>query len=220
MFDISERFIVLDTETTNSIDDPFCYDVGWAVIDKDGNVFESASYVVADVFLDKELMESAYFKDKVPQYWADIKLGLRELKTYFNIKKVLADCVKRNNVKIVIAHNTRFDYRSLTLTQRYLTSSKYRFFLPRGVEIWDTLKMSRAILKNSDEYGEFCYNNNYLTKRMCKRYTAEIIYRFLTGNNDFEESHTGLEDVMIEKDIFSYCINIQPDIDGALWARS
>lgn len=220
MFDISERFIVLDTETTNSIDDPLCYDVGWAVIDKDGNVFESASYVVADIFLDKELMESAYFKDKVPQYWADIKLGLRELKTYFNIKKALADCVKRNNIKIVIAHNARFDYRSLTLTQRYLTSSKYRFFLPREIEIWDTLKMSRAILKNNDEYGEFCYNNNYLTKRMCKRYTAEIIYRFLTGNNDFEESHTGLEDVMIEKDIFTYCLNIQPDIDGALWARS
>ena len=80
--------------------------------------------------------------------------------------------------------------------------------------------MSRAILKNNDEYGEFCYNNNYLTKRMCKRYTAEIIFRFLTGDNDFEESHTGLEDVMIEKDIFTYCLNIQPDIDGALWARS
>ena len=53
-------FIVVDTETTNSIDDPLCYDIGFAVIDKTGHVYESHSFVVADIFLDKELMSSAY----------------------------------------------------------------------------------------------------------------------------------------------------------------
>ena len=202
-----DRFIVIDTETTNSIDDPLCYDVGFAVVDILGNVYENYSFVVADIFLDKELMSYAYFADKIPQYWEDIKKGKRELKTFFNIKKVFADCVKRNNVKIILAHNARFDYRSLNLTQRFLTSSKYRFFFPFGVEIWDTLKMSRTVLNNIDEYSEFCYTNDYLTKRLCKRFTAEIIYRFITGNNDFEESHTGLEDVLIEKEIFVYCVS-------------
>lgn len=220
MFKNSDRFIVVDTETTNSLDDPFCYDVGWAVIDKFGNVFESHSYVVADVFLDKEMMSHAYFADKIPQYWRDIKNGSRELKTFFNIKKAFSKCVFKNNVKIVIAHNARFDYRSLNYTLRYLTKSKYRFFFPFGIEIWDTLKMSRDVLSKDTSYGEFCYNNNYLTKRMCKRYTAEIIYRYLMGDNDFTESHTGLEDVKIEKDIFSYCIYKKPRIDGALWARA
>lgn len=215
----NDRFIVVDTETTNSIDDPLCYDVGFAVVDMFGNVYENYSFVVADIFLDKELMSYAYFADKIPQYWEDIKNGKRELKTFFNIKKAFADCVKRNNVKIILAHNARFDYRSLNLTQRYLTSSKYRYFFPFGVEIWDTLKMSRMVLNDVDEYGEFCYSNNYLTKRLCKRFTAEIIYRFITGNIDFEESHTGLEDVLIEKEIFVYCISIMPEIDGVLWAR-
>lgn len=215
----NDRFIVLDTETTNSIDDPLCYDVGFAVVDILGNVYEKYSFVVADIFLDKELMSSAYFADKVPQYWEDIKKGSRELKTFFNIKKAFADCVKRNNIKIILAHNARFDYRSLTLTQRFLTSSKYRYFFPIGIEIWDTLKMSRAVLNNSEEYSEFCYSNDYLTKNLCKRFTAEIIYRFITGNNEFIESHTGLEDVMIEKEIFVYCISLMPEIDGVLWAR-
>ena len=219
MFDLTERFIVVDTETTNSIDDPLCYDVGFAVVDILGNVFENHSFVVADIFLDKELMSYAYFADKIPSYWEDIKSGKRELKTFYNIKKAFADCVKRHNVKIVMAHNARFDYRSLNLTQRYLTSSKYRYFFPFGIEIWDTLKMSRAVLNDVDEYGEFCYTNNFLTKRLCKRFTAEIIYRFISNNLDFEESHTGLEDVMIEKEIFVYCITAQPDLDGALWAR-
>ena len=217
MFTLDDRFIVVDTETTNSLDDPLCYDVGFAVVDILGNVYENYSYVVADIFLDKEMMSYAYFADKIPQYWTDIKAGTRELKTFFNIKKAFADCVKRNNVKIILAHNARFDYRSLNLTQRYLTSSKYRYFFPFGVEIWDTLKMSRAVLKNNDDYSNFCWDNDYLTKRMVRRYTAEIIYRFLSGNNDFEESHTGLEDVLIEKEIFVFCLSAQPEINGALW---
>ena len=66
------KFNVIDTETTNSLDDPLCYDIGFAVVDNYGNVYETYSYVVADIFLDKELMKSAYFADKIPQYWKDI----------------------------------------------------------------------------------------------------------------------------------------------------
>ena len=214
---MAQKFIVIDTETTNSLDDPFCYDVGWAVVDVEGNIYEEYSFVVADVFLDKELMASAYFADKIPQYWKDIKAGTRELKTFKNIKKAFAECVRKNEIKIVMAHNARFDYRSLNLTQRYLTNSRWRFFFPYGIEIWDTLKMSREVLKDNDDYSEFCYTNDYLTKRMCKRYTAEIIYRFIIGNTDFEESHTGLEDVKIEKEIFKYCMEQKPEINGRLW---
>lgn len=213
------RYLVVDTETTNSLDDPFCYDVGFAVVDEDGKVIESHSYVIADIFLDKDLMQTAYFADKVPQYWKEIKNGKRKLRRFETVRRIFADVCRQYDIKIIVAHNARFDYRSLNLTLRFLTSSKRRFFFPYGTEIWDTLKMSRQVLKNNDAYGEFCYNNDYLTKRGCRRYTAEIIYRYLTGNVDFEESHTGLEDVLIEKDILMYCLDKEPEIDGALWER-
>ena len=219
MFTPEDRFIVVDTETANSIEDPFCYDVGFAVIDIEGNVYESYSYVIADIFLDKGLMTSAYFAEKTPRYWKEIKNGRRELRTYKTVKKKFAEVCRKYDVKIILAHNARFDYRSLTKTQRYLTCSKWRYFIPYGIEIWDTLKMAREVLKNLDEYNTFCHENNYLTKRNVKRYTAEIIYRFISNNNDFEESHTGLEDVMIEKDIFIYCLKNKPDIDGSLWKK-
>ena len=112
-----------------------------------------------------------------------------------------------------------FDNRALNTTQRYQTTSKFRYFLPYGVEWLDTLKMSRQLLKNNEDYGEFCYNNDYLTKNGQRRYTAEIIYRWLSGQNDFEESHTGLEDVEIERQIFEYCVTTDPEINGLLWER-
>ena len=207
---------MLDTETTNSLDDPICYDVGFAVVDKEGAIYETHSFVVAEVFLNEELMASAYFIEKVPQYWEDIKKGTRKLAKFNTIRKVLAETMKKYNTNIVIAHNARFDYRSTAKTQRYLTKSKYRYFLPYGTEVWDTLKMAREVLKNDVDYDNFCYNNNYVTKRGCKRFTAEILYRFFTGDNDFVESHTGLEDVTIEKVIFAECMARGAE-SGKLW---
>ncbi len=214
---MTEKFIVLDTETTNSIDDPIVYDLGWAVVDKTGKVYQTYSFVVADVFLDKQLMESAYFKEKIPTYWEQIKSGERILARFYNIRKIFVDCAKAYNVTKFFAHNMRFDYRSVNLTQRFLTSSKFRYFFPYGAEICDTLKMAKQVLKDNVDYDNFCWDNHYLTARNCKRYTAEIIYRFITNNNQFEESHTGLEDVLIEKEILRFCFQEMENVEIHLW---
>ncbi len=207
---------MLDTETANSIDDPLCYDIGFAVIDEDGVVYEEHSYVVAEIFMDKELMSSAYFADKIPQYMEQLENGTRRMARLNTIRKVLADTMRKYNTNIVVAHNARFDYKSTAKTQRYLTGSKYRYFLPYGTEVWDTLKMAREVLKADEDYENFCYENGYLTKRGCRRYTAEILYRFFTNDIDFVESHTGLEDVMIEKVIFTECLARGCE-NGKLW---
>ena len=214
---MTEKFIVLDTETTNDIDCPIAYDLGFAVIDRKGNIYEKHSFVVADVFLDEELMASAFFAEKIPMYWEQIVKGERKIKRLYNIRKTLAGVMQKYNTKIVIAHNARFDYISTATTQRYLTKSKYRYFFPYGTEIWDTLKMSREIFKDDEKYCAFCTENNYKTANNSNRYTAEILYRYLTNDNSFIESHTGLEDVLIEKEIFVECVRRNPEIDGKLW---
>ena len=142
---MTEKFIVLDTETTNDIDCPIAYDLGFAVIDREGNIYEKHSFVVADVFLDEELMASAYFVEKIPMYWEQIKNGERTLTSFYNIRKCLVDVMAKYNIDIVIAHNARFDYISTATTQRYLTKSKFRYFFPYGTKIWDTLKMAREV---------------------------------------------------------------------------
>lgn len=219
MIDRNDVIMMIDTETTNDIDCPIVYDTGYQIFTLNDGVLCERSFVNADVFLDKDLMASAYFIDKVPQYWDDIKNGKRILKKWFNIKRQIAEDCELFNVKYVCAHNAMFDNRALNTTQRYQTTSKFRYFLPYGVEWLDTLKMSRQLLKNNEDYGEFCYNNDYLTKNGQRRYTAEIIYRWLSGQNDFEESHTGLEDVEIERQIFEYCVTTDPEINGLLWER-
>lgn len=206
--------IVLDTETA-PMDKNFqgvspmnmlAYDIGWAVVDKRGNVYRTRSFVNADIFLDeKNLMQSAYYADKIPNYWNDIKNGKRILTSFYRIRKSLLDDISEFNVTEVYAHNMFFDLGTLNQTQRWLTKSKYRYFFPYGIEICDTLRMARQVLGNMPTYLRFCEQNGYLTKNGQPRFTAEICYRYITKDTDFSESHTGLEDVMIEKEILAYC---------------
>lgn len=212
-----EKYLMLDTETANTIDDPFYYDLGYAVIDENGTIYETASFVNADIFLDPSMMENAYFKEKIPQYWREIKNGSRILKRHTSIKRIVREVMRKYDITYIVAHNAAFDWRSTTYTQRLLTSSKYRFFFRYGTKILDTLKMAREVLSDDADYINFCTSNNYLTSNGKLRFTAEILYRYLTKNPDFVESHTGLEDVLIEKEIFTFCKKRNPKVDGLLW---
>lgn len=220
--------IVLDTETCPCDKDfngvsawnMFVYDVGWAVVDKRGKVYKTQSFVNADIFLDeKELMKSAYYANKIPQYWDEIKNGERKLTSLYNIRKELLKDIQEFEVSEVYAHNARFDYGSLTNTQRWETKSKYRYFFPKNVTICDTLKMARQVVAKTPTYKKFCEDNNYLTKRGSVRLTAEILYRYITGDNSFTEKHQGLQDVLIEKEIMAYCFSKHQKMERRLWAN-
>ena len=202
--------IVLDTETC-PIDKDFdgvtpsnmwVYDCGWAVVDRNGNVYKTRSFVNADIFLNEKIaMNSAYYQNKIPKYWDEIKSGERILTSFAKIRKALLEDIAEFKVTEIYAHNMRFDYGTLNTTQRWLTKSKYRYFFPKSIVICDTLKMSRQVIANKKKYIDFCKENNYLTARGTPRLTAEILCRFISGNQDFTEEHTGLADVMIEKEI-------------------
>ena len=184
------------------------YDLGWAVVDKYGEVYKEQSFVIFETFVGmKDVMQSAYYAEKIPQYWEDIKSGKRKLVTFQTARKALLSDMKEFKTNIVFAHNASFDLRALNTTYRYITKSKYRYFFRWGTEIWDTLKMSQDTICKQKSYIEYCKRNGYMTKHKTPRprATAEILYRYLTGNENFDESHTGLEDVLIEKEILKHC---------------
>lgn len=212
-----EKILILDTETTNSLDDALTYDIGFIVADYNGTIYSKHSFVVADIFLDKELMSVAYFADKIPTYWKEIKEGKRTLTSFNNIKWTLRHIMKENNITKVYAYNCRFDYCALATTQRYITSSKWRYFFPYGCEFHDILALSRHVFNKIDTYREFCKANNYLTSRNANRHTAEIVAQYLFDKN-FTEEHTALADTIIEYKILLECEKIDGfNYDTKMW---
>lgn len=200
-------YLTIDTETANTLEEPMMYDIGGCIHDKDGNVYEMFSFIIYDIFCaDRQLFDTAYYAEKRPMYEEDIQLGIRKIVNIYTARRHVKELCEKYNVKAIIAHNARFDYRSTNYTMRYVTKSKCRYFLPYGVPMWDTLKMAQDTICKQKSYIRFCNNNGYIQKNGRVRATAEILYKYISGNNDFIENHTGLEDVLIEKEIFKQCM--------------
>lgn len=200
-------YLTIDTETANSLEDPMMYDLGGAIHDRYGNVIETFSFVIYDVFCaDRALFDTAYYAEKRPIYEEQIKAGLRKIVSIYTARRHVRDLCEKYGVKAIIAHNARFDYRATNYTLRYVTKSKSRYFLPYGIPVWDTLKMAQDTICKQKTYIRWCERNGYIKRNGQPRATAEILYRYITLNNEFVEDHTGLEDVLIEKEIFAKCI--------------
>lgn len=211
-------FLVFDTETANSLDDPLVYDIGWAIVDKYGRVYETKSFINEDIFIGEyELMKTAYYFDKRPIYWKRIMNGETQRKTWYEIRKEFLASIEKWGIKEVVAHNARFDYHSTATTQRWLTKSKYRYFIPKEVEIWDTMKMARDVIGTMPTYRKWCEENDYICRNGQLKMTAEILYRFIKKDETFIEEHTGLADVLIEKEILAYCYRQHKKMRKKLW---
>ena len=214
-----EKILIIDTETTNDLTDSLVYDCGFIVADYNGTIYSKHSFVNADIFCDKELMESAFFAEKIPTYWEEIKSGSRTLTSFNNIKWILRHIMKENNIKKVYAYNCRFDYCSLATTQRFLTKSKYRFFFPYGTEFHDILALARHCFKSDTDYHKFCTDNDYLTTYGKDRHTAEIVAQYLF-DKDFTEEHTALADCEIEYKILLACEKLDGfNFETKMWQK-
>jgi DNA polymerase III epsilon subunit-like protein len=132
---------------------------------------------------------------------------------------MLEDLVKCN-IKEVMAHNASFDYRVLNSTQRYMTKSAFRYWFPKEIEIWDTMKMARDVILKMPTYRKFCEENDILTKTGKLSASAENLYKFIIKDVNFKESHTGLEDVQIEREIFLYCRRQHKKMRKKLWENA
>lgn len=211
-------YLTIDTETANGLDDPMMYDLGGAIHDRYGRVYETFSFVIYDVFCaDRELFNTAYYAEKRPMYEQQIAAGQRKIVGIYTARRHIADLCKKYNVKAIIAHNARFDYRSTNYTLRYVTKSASRYFLPYGIPMWDTLKMAQDTICKQKSYISWCKTNGYCMKNGKPRATAEILYQYISGKSDFLEDHTGLEDVLIEKEIFAHCMRQHKPMRKTLW---
>ena len=78
-------------------------------------------------------------------------------------------------------------------------------FLFRGKSypLFDLWGMSCEHLLNNDDYKQMCVDYGWQTASgKYFKTSAETAYRYMTGNVEFDEAHTAIEDVTIERELF------------------
>ena len=198
--------LAVDTETAGQINKPLVYDFGAQVIDTAGNVYEEASFVIYETYVgQKELMKSAYYADKLPQY----ENGLRRKVNWKMVKmltafRIVRDWMEDYGITEVMAYNTAFDRKALDNTLRNFTN--YRFFFPYGTIYLDVWNAACSTLYQRKSFFKMAYLQGWQSEKGNVRTNAEVGYAYITGQTDFEERHTALEDVKIETQIFFRCL--------------
>lgn len=210
----NKKFIVLDTETCNTIEQPIPYDIGWVVCDKYGHIYAERSYVILETFFGmKDVMKSAYYADKIPKYFEDLKAGNREVKGMWEIRKQLKEDMRFFKTNRVGAYNMAFDKRALNNLIRYTSKSFVRWFFPYGTEFFDIWNCACDLIMANRNYIKFAIQNGLVSEKDNILTSAESVYRYITNDSNFIESHTGLEDCKIETAILAECYRQKKKMD-------
>lgn len=244
-------YMVLDCETATlpfakdmteeqrknvAIAKPLIYDLGWKIIDKIGNVYNSENFLISEIFSVPSIFDTAYYAEKRPIYLEKLRNGEIVLTDWQTaMTAFLADL---EVVEAVGAYNSMFDYKkAIPFTELYINklySADYHNWLnwqakscewlanggkPTSNQIFedcvfrfrgktyplfDLWGLTCEHILNCDEYKQMCLDKKWETASgKYFKTSAETAFRFFSGNTDFEESHTAIDDVAIESQLFA-----------------
>ena len=195
------NILIFDTETTG-LDKPFCYDVGYQIVDTDSTeILEAKHFVIEQVWHNLPLFESAYYKEKREKYVKLMRARLAILDKWGYVMREMYRDIKKYNITDAYAYNSDFDDKVFTYNCNW-----YKCNNPlESVAIHDIWGYASQFITNKDEYKIFCEVNQFFTDTGNYKGSAEVVYRYLTNNKDFEEEHIGLYDVEIETIILFHC---------------
>ena len=201
-------YIVFDTETT-SLDKPFCYDVGYKIFSDDHAELVRRHYIVEQNWHNLPLFESAYYKEKRPLYVKLLRSKKASMDKYGYIMGAMARDIRKYGVTSAYAYNSDFDDKVFSFNCDWFKCNNPLENIP----IHDIWGYASEFITNTPDYKKFCEAHEYFTDSGNYKASAEIVYRYITNNTDFDEAHMGAMDVDIEAIILQFCIEKGAEID-------
>lgn len=188
-------YCTLDTETVGGAACPTgTYNLSGWIHYGNGEVLATFNYLVAEHF--DEIRYDDYAKKNFHLYQKMIDNG--EI-TVIDTEEMALNAIKgvcnHYGVKYVMAYNSSFDFEKTICRE-----------LVKEIEFIDIYLMALQSITHLKKYAKFCRENGFRSSsKRSVATTAESVYAFITGNPNYEEEHTALEDSKIEMQIFLAC---------------
>ena len=204
------NIVVFDTETI-SLEKPFCYNIGYTIVNTESREkLVKRDYVVEQVWHNPMLFITAYYADKRDIY---VK-AMRSRKTFMAKYGYICQAMIRDFIKYEVAgayaFNSPFDDKVFAYNSEWFRCNNPFDNIP----IFDIRGYVRQFMVD-DNFKAFCEEHGYFTDSGNYSTTAEVMYRYLTGNTEFIEDHTALSDSEIEADILLECFKRGAEINTA-----
>ena len=196
--------LVVDVEGTAH---GFVYDVGFAVADLQGRIYDTFSGIVSEVVIGMPIeMATAYYVEKMPIYAEKINHGETVCVGLHTIRDKVFEVMERYGIDTVCAYNVKYDRGNLNRTISAVSNGFVTSFFPENTVFWDIWGMACETILNTKRYAMQAIENGWVSEKGNIRSGAEFAYRYISGDKVFEEEHTGLADVIIETAILAATI--------------
>jgi len=212
--------LIIDTETAQGLESPIVYDIGLIIANKQGDIYHTQSFIIDEVFYNNELMDTAYYRDKVPLYNEMVDNGEIWALPFRDIREYILESMVSYQIQHCMAFNAIFDRRALNNTMSWINYDLKKFYFPYGIKWYCIMKLAKQTIGKTENYKKWCElfpeERKYGKYLQFCRGTAEMFYQYITDNPNYEENHTGLSDAFIELEIYKYCKE-NFDISGVNW---
>lgn len=204
---------IFDTETT-SLEKPFCYNIGYVIVDTDEwQTVLKKDRVVEQVWHNNMCFASAYYADKRAIYVERMKKHETIMDKFGYITREMARDFEAYGVTMAFAFNSGFDERVFAFNCDWF----------KCINPFDNIKIKdiRGFLHKfvvDNAYKQFCEDNGYFTESGNYSTTAETAFRYLV-DNAFVEEHTALADSEAEAEILRECVVRGADLEAEYEAQ-
>lgn len=209
----SNTYLLVDVETCN--DQRIIMELSFLVINKLFGRKKEKCYIIKEVWENEEYRNGKYAKEKLAHWQEMINNGTAEIVSIYKLYDIINKTIEEKGVNIFSAYNVAFDFNAIHKTYHrygidkrkdYETSNKLT-----GLKKLCLWHYGKKIYCTKD-YIKWAIKNNKLTPKSKIKSSAESLYQYLIENEQFEETHFGIEDLQIEYTIFIASI-IQNTLD-------
>jgi hypothetical protein len=192
--------MLIDTETC-TLQGPV-YDLGYVIASRKGSILARRNWLVEEIFTDSNRMMGAFYAKKFFSHYANmLQTGLIKLTPWNTIIESMREDIASLGVSTVAAYNLPFDKNVIRNTGLKLGHLAPVFQHPvKQLCIWRFAKQAKCQTKT---FKQFTREHGFLNARGYPSTSAEIVYRYLTGDWNFQEQHTALHDAEIELEILT-----------------
>lgn len=198
--------VVFDTETTG-LQKPFCYNIGYVILDDNFKTLVKRDFVVEQIWHNLPLFSTAYYADKRQIYVEAMRKHLTIMDKFGYICQQMRRDFKKFSVNSAYAYNSPFDDGVFSYNCEWFHCNNPFENIP----IFDIRGYAHNFIVD-DDYKAYCDEHNLYTETGNYSTTAEAMFRYISGDDEFNEAHTALADSEIEADILRQCIMVGAEL--------
>ena len=195
------NIVIFDTETT-SLDKPFCYNIGYMIVNAEtGEIALARDFVCEQVWHNPMLFTTAYYANKRDIYIKAMRQRITKMDKFGYICQQMIRDFKNYEVHSAYAYNSSFDEKVFDFNCEWFKCNNPFDNIP----IYDIRGYAHHFICD-DKFKNWCEDNERFSESGNYSTTAETLYQYVSDNIDFVEDHTALSDSIIECRILQYAI--------------